>query len=290
MIRFKFHKRLKGPHGIMDMQVEHEIEPGTFLTVYGKSGAGKTSLLRLMAGLMRPDSGFLEVNGSTWLDTQRKLHLKPQKRKVGFVFQDFALFPNMSVKENLRYGLRNDQSPRVVEELLSVMELEELHYRKPDTLSGGQKQRVALARALVSKPQILLLDEPLSALDYQMRLKLQEYLLKVHQQYRLTTFLVSHDIGEIFKLSNQVLHLDWGKVVHSGPPEDLFSHQHLSGKFQFIGEVLQITAEDVIFVISVLIDNHLVKVIVDQDTASGLQVGDKVLVASKAFNPIIQKL
>ncbi|MDH3710492.1 MAG: ATP-binding cassette domain-containing protein [Cyclobacteriaceae bacterium] len=290
MIRFKFQKQLTGPNGLMDLQVENEIESGKFVTVYGKSGAGKTSLLRLISGLMPPDSGILEVNGVTWMDTYNGINLKPQKRKVGVVFQDFALFPNMTVKQNLMYGLVKGQAPRAVTDLVKVMELEELQSRKPHTLSGGQKQRVALARALVGKPQILLLDEPLSALDYQMRQKLQEYLLRVHKQYELTTLLVSHDIGEIFKLSDQVLQLESGKVLHMGPPEDLFSHQHLSGKFQFVGEVLQITPEDVIYVITVLIDNHLVKVIVDHETASQLQVGDRVLVASKAFNPVIQKL
>ena len=290
MISLQIHKALQGPNGTINLQVDQKISTGSFVTIYGKSGAGKTTLLRLIAGLMSPDKGLLEVEGAVWVDTSRGVNLKPQKREVGLVFQDFALFPNMTVYENLSYGLQRSQDPSAVLELLEVMELIELRERKPQTLSGGQKQRVALARALVSKPKLLLLDEPLSALDYQMRQKLQEYLLKLHQQFELTTFLVSHDIGEIFKLSDQVMHLDEGQVVHTGPPEDLFSHQLLSGKFQFVGEVLQISAEDVIFVVTVLIDNHLVKVIIDQNTASQIQVGDKVLVASKAFNPVIQKL
>ena len=290
MISLQIHKALQGPNGTINLQVDQKISTGSFVTIYGKSGAGKTTLLRLIAGLMSPDKGLLEVEGAVWADTSRGINLKPQKREVGLVFQDFALFPNMTVYENLSYGLHRSQDPKAVLELLEVMELIELRARKPQTLSGGQKQRVALARALVSKPKLLLLDEPLSALDYQMRQKLQEYLLKLHQQFKLTTFLVSHDIGEIFKLSDQVMHLDEGQVIHMGPPEDLFSHQLLSGKFQFVGEVLQISAEDVIFVVTVLIDNHLVKVIIDQNTASQIQVGDKVLVASKAFNPVIQKL
>ena len=290
MISLQIHKALQGPNGTINLQVDQKISTGSFVTIYGKSGAGKTTLLRLIAGLMSPDKGLLEVEGAVWADTSRGINLKPQKREVGLVFQDFALFPNMTVYENLSYGLHRSQDPKAVLELLEVMELIELRERKPQTLSGGQKQRVALARALVSKPKLLLLDEPLSALDYQMRQKLQEYLLKLHQQFKLTTFLVSHDIGEIFKLSDQVMHLDEGQVIHMGPPEDLFSHQLLSGKFQFVGEVLQISAEDVIFVVTVLIDNHLVKVIIDQNTASQIQVGDKVLVASKAFNPVIQKL
>jgi molybdate transport system ATP-binding protein len=123
-----------------------------------------------------------------------------------------------------------------------------------------------------------------------MRHKLQSYLLELHREFKLTIFLESHDVGEIFRLSDQVMHLEYGMVKQYAAPLEFFSHRHLSGKFQFTGEVAAIAAEDVIFVITVLIDNHLVKVIVDEITADGLQVGDKVLVASKAFNPIIKKI
>lgn len=290
MIRFELHKKLQGPAGPMLLHVSHQVAMGQFVTIFGKSGAGKTSILRMLAGLLTPDSGRLEVGEAVWFDSAKSLSRKPQQRRVGFVFQDFALFPNMTVRENLDFALSRGQDRGIVEDLLEVMELGELQTRMPATLSGGQKQRVALARALVGKPQILLLDEPLSALDYQMRQKLQGYLLRIHKQFQLTTFLVSHDIGEIYKLSDEVIHIDLGKMLHSGTPLELFSHKHLSGKFQFVGEVLQITPEDVIYVVSVLIDNHLVKVIVDQGTAKDLRVGDKVLVASKAFNPVIQKL
>jgi molybdate transport system ATP-binding protein len=173
---------------------------------------------------------------------------------------------------------------------MEVVELKHLQHRKPGTLSGGQQQRVALARALACKPKVLLLDEPLSALDRQMRQKLQDYLLQVHRQFELTTILVSHEVGEIFKLSDKVLCLNNGQVVSYLTPVEMFSHRHFSGKFQFTGEVLEIVREDVVFVISVLIDNHLVRVIVDGETAAGLAVGDRVLVASKAFNPVIKKV
>lgn len=290
MIRFQLNKQLSGDQGPLNLQLDNQFKSGQLVTIYGRSGAGKTSFLRMMAGLLKPDNGMLEVNGKLWMDSKAGFYMPPQQRKVGFVFQDFALFPNMTVRQNLQYAVAKGQDQGVIDVLLQVMELGDLQFRKPQTLSGGQQQRVALARALVGRPQILLLDEPLSALDYEMRLKLQNYLLKVHKEFQLTTFLVSHDIGEIYKLSDMVMHLEEGKVLQTGPPMSLFSHRHLSGKFQFVGEVLQIVPEDVVYVLSVLIDNHLVKVIVDHRTAATLEVGDKVLVASKAFNPVIQKL
>jgi molybdate transport system ATP-binding protein len=184
----------------MVLDLDLTIEKGQFVTLFGESGAGKTSTLRMLSGLLKPDSGTITVGNSTWFDSSRGIDLKPQQRKVGYVFQDYALFPNMTVLQNLEYALQKNQDNGKIRELLEFAELDELQHRSPETLSGGQKQRVALARALVQRPEILILDEPLSALDLKMRIKLQEYLLKVHKTYNLTTILVSHDIGEIVKL------------------------------------------------------------------------------------------
>ncbi len=290
MVELNISKSLVGDEGQIQLNLNESFNDGDIVALYGRSGAGKTSILRIIAGLLTPDSGYISVNGQSWLDIDNGINLSPQKRKVGFVFQDHALFPNMTVRDNLRYALNSKQDITIVRELLDVMELTELANRYPHSLSGGQSQRVALARALVPKPQLLLLDEPLSALDQEMRLRLQDYLLKIHREFQLTTILVSHDISEIYKLSNWVVHIDQGRPVRTGSPQELFLQQRLSGKFQFIGEVLQINSEDVVFVLTIGIDNHVVKVIVDQNTASQLEVGDRVLVVSKAFNPIIQKL
>lgn len=290
MINIRISKLLDGADGPMLLSVNQQVEHGHLVTLYGNSGAGKTSLLRILAGLMNPDAGSLQVDDQTWYDKSQGIKLKPGKRGIGMVFQDYALFPNMTVRENLLYGLRDGNSSELVDELIEVVALGQLEHRKPGTLSGGQQQRVALARALAGKPRILLLDEPLSALDRQMRRKLQDYILKVHRHFKLTTILVSHDVGEIFRLSDRVLHLEKGQVQKYITPGEMFSQRHLSGKFQFTGEVLDIVAEDVIFVVSVLIDNHLVKIIVDRETATGLAIGDRVLVASKAFNPVIKKI
>jgi molybdate transport system ATP-binding protein len=290
MIKLKFDKALIAPGGTLNLSIDCIINQGEFVTIYGPSGAGKTTLLRIIAGLIRPDNGYLSVGDHTWYDSQKSINLKPQSRCVGLVFQDYALFPNMTVKENIKYAIGNNKNGKAVNEVLELMNLEDLINRKPDTLSGGQKQRVALARSLVKMPEILMLDEPMSALDIDKRHRIQNYLLEAHKKFNLTTILVSHDIGEIFKLSNAVIMLENGKIIRQGPPSDIFINKGISGNFQFAGEVLKMSKEDVIYIVTVLIDQQVVRVIAEESTASGLAVGDKVMVTSKAFNPIIQKL
>jgi len=290
MIRLNLQKTLNSAGGKMILDLKLNIEKGQFITLFGESGAGKTSTLRMLSGLLKPDNGSITVGDTTWFDSQGKIDLKPQQRKVGYVFQDYALFPNMTVRQNLEYALQKDQDKSIIGELLDFAELGELALRKPETLSGGQKQRVALARALVQRPEILILDEPLSALDLKMRIKLQEYLLQVHKKFKLTTILVSHDIGEIVKLSDRVFELQNGRVIKNGTADDFFGLNKTSAKFRFSGEVLRIEKDDVMYIISVLIGNGIIKVVSDRTEALGLKVGDQVLVASKAFNPIIQKI
>lgn len=290
MIALSIQKKLSAPSGEMNLDVQCKIEQGQLVTLYGKSGAGKTSTLRILAGLLEADSGKINVHNETWLDSQNGISLTPQQRKVGFVFQDYALFPNMTVKENLKFALQKNQSQQIISELIELIELGQLQHRKPTTLSGGQQQRVALARALVQKPQLLLLDEPLSALDLEMRNKLQQYLLQVHNEYGLTTILISHDVSEILKLSNEILVIDNGKIIQQGSPIEVFTKKEVSGKFQFTGEIVGMEKQDFIYILAILIGKDLVKVVADEGEAKLLNIGDKVLVASKAFNPIIKKI
>jgi molybdate transport system ATP-binding protein len=290
MIEFSFIKTLETHSGRKPLDVECKIDEGSFVTVYGPSGAGKTTMLRILAGLLRPENGKIRIGDKEWLDSQNGIWVPPQRREIGLVFQDFALFPNMTVRQNLEYALEKGTSSDIVGELLSMVELENLGSRKPDTLSGGQKQRVALARALVRKPKLLLLDEPLSALDFEMRARLQDYILEIHRKFNLTTFLVSHDLGEIFKMSEFMIHLQEGRIIRQGTPTEIFSDQQISSKFQFVGEVLNIEKEDVIYVVRVLIGNNIVKVVACEEEVIDLHPGNKVMVASKAFNPLIFKI
>ena len=290
MIELSFVKKLKSSSGEMILDVALSLEEGKLVTLYGKSGAGKTTLLLVLAGLLKPEKGHIKVGNELWTDTEKNIQLAAQKRNVGFVFQEYALFPNMTIRENLLFALNKGQSKKIVDHLVDIIDLGQLQDRKPTTLSGGQKQRVALARALVKKPKILLLDEPLSALDHEMRAKLQSYIMEVHKEFGLTTILISHDVSEIIRLSDYLVEIDQGKVIRQGLPSDIFTNDRVNAKFQFTGEVIRMVKQDFIVIVTVLIGKDLVKVIANDKEAENLVVGDRVMIASKAFNPIIHKI
>jgi molybdate transport system ATP-binding protein len=221
MIELDLHKKLFGADGLIQLQVKITIQTNELVTLYGPSGAGKTSIIRMIAGLMKPDKGSILVDGDTWFDSQQKMHLRTQERPIGLVFQEYSLFPNMTVYENLRFALPKGDTEEMIEELLETIGLKNLRDTKPNLLSGGQKQRVAVARALVRKPSILLLDEPLSSLDTAMRNKLQDDILAFHKRFRLTTILVSHDYHEVKKMSDRVLLVENGRIVAEGKVDDI---------------------------------------------------------------------
>ncbi|MEL6986620.1 MAG: ABC transporter ATP-binding protein [Bacteroidota bacterium] len=289
MINIDVHKQLSDAEGIMKLHVNVQIEEGSFIALYGPSGTGKTSLLRMLAGLLTPDHGNITIGAETYFNKKDKINLSPQKRSIGLVFQEFALFPHMTVQQNLETAQQKHDAA-FINEIIGIMELQNLANRKPSMLSGGQKQRVALARSIVQKPKLLLLDEPLSALDHAMRAKLQEYLKKIHSTFKLTTIMVSHDIGEIYKLADQIIQIKRGKVIQFGTPEEVFGFKVQSGKFKFFGEIISIQKEDIIYVVSVLVNGEIVRVVTNEVEAKSFTIGDRVLIASKAFNPIIKKV
>jgi molybdate transport system ATP-binding protein len=288
VIDFALTKTLHGAGGSLQLDVQATIAAGSFVTLFGPSGAGKTTILRMLAGLADPDGGRISVNGDIWFDSDKRIKLPPQKRSIGFVFQDYALFPNLSVRENVAYAAgRGDQ--RWVDELLELTGLPALAHRLPATLSGGQKQRVSLARAIARKPALLLLDEPLSALDAQLRSQLQDDLALLHRRFGVTTVMVSHDVGEVFKLSQQVLRLEAGQIVQSGTPAEVFLQQRLAGKLSLHAQVLAVRREEVIHIVSLLIGQDIVEVIASDDEVRGLRQGDMVSVSVKAFSAAIFK-
>ena len=233
-----------------------EINKGSFVCLYGRSGSGKTTLLRILAGFLRADSGSIK-DGDRVLQEGNEF-LSAGKRRIGFLFQDYALFENMSVTGNLLFA-RND--PQKAAMLLEILELSEFAKSGVEGLSGGQKQRVALARALMQEPEILLLDEPLSALDFTMREKIQEYLLKIHEQFHQTVILVSHDVSEIYRLCKRVYEMKDGRIVRTGTPEEIFLKTSGSQKFSFAGKIVDLQARDGVKVAVVAIGSQLCEVV-----------------------------
>ncbi len=284
MIKIDINKKLHGANGQMNLNVNLEIKNGEFLALAGLSGSGKTTLLRILAGLEEAN-GTIEIDNNIWLND--KFCLPSQKREIGFVFQDYALFPNFSVLENLLYVKKDKE---LANHLLKITELEELKNRMPQTLSGGQKQRVSLCRALMNRPKILLMDEPLSALDSNMRTKLQSEILTLHKEFNTTTIMVSHDPSEIYRLANRAVILNFGEIINDGTPKDILLKTKGSQKFSFEGELLDIVKVDVIHIAIVAIGQQLVEVVVGKNEIENLTIGQKVSVSTKAFNPIIQKL
>lgn len=287
MIAVNITKRLNTAEGPLEAVYELNINDGEFLTLFGSSGAGKTTLLRLIAGLEQPNSGRIEVDGEVWFDSEKKINLPPQRRSIGFVFQDYALFPSMSVRENLLFAAENTEQRKGVDELIELVELSQLAERRPDTLSGGQRQRVALARALVRRPKILLLDEPLSALDPAMRTKLQNELALIQSRLGVTTLLVSHDIAETVKLSDRLASVVSGRIERVCPPMEFFSPQTLSGKLQLIGEVLKIEEDFPAVIVTLLVGTSIVRTVLSASEASELRMGEHAIISTKAFNPIL---
>ncbi|MFW5489745.1 MAG: spermidine/putrescine ABC transporter ATP-binding protein PotA [Desulfovibrio sp.] len=212
------------------------IRPGEFITFLGPSGCGKTTLLRLIAGFEAPTSGEIYLNGRNVTD------LPPNKREVNTVFQSYALFPHMNVYDNVAFGLRRqktakDEIDRRVNTALDLVQLGRLGKRMPDRLSGGQQQRVALARALVNEPSVLLLDEPLSALDFKLRKQMQSDLKHLQRQLGITFVFVTHDQEEAFSMSDRVVVLDEGAIRQIGTPERIYEEPENLFVASFVGDI-----------------------------------------------------
>lgn len=287
MMRIAVTRRLCGAGGDFEMNIDVSVAARSVVAVTGVSGSGKTTLLRMIAGLTRPDSGEITVNGDTWFDGARGRFCPAHARRIGFVFQDAALFPTMTVRQNIAYAAARKS---LVDDLIGLMELDNLAGRLPATLSGGQKQRVALARAMAREPEILLLDEPFSALDHAISVKLQQALGEVHRRYPVTTLLVSHDIAEICTLASRMVRLERGRVVQDGPPHLLLTERETSHKFSFVGEIIDIRKSDIVYVVLIAAGNTVSEVVLTADDVRGLRPGDRVMAAAKGFQPVVKKI
>ncbi len=211
------------------------IKRGEFYSLLGPSGCGKTTLLRMLAGFERPDSGRIILDGQDITD------LPPNKRKINTIFQNYALFPHLTVRQNIAFGLQIQKRPKgeidqEVEKMLSLIQLKAQAEKRPDQISGGQKQRVAIARALILKPQILLLDEPLAALDLKLRQRMLIELDLIHDQVGITFIYVTHDQGEAMSLSDRIAVMDSGHVEQIGTPAEIYESPRTSFVAAFIGD------------------------------------------------------
>ena len=219
-----------------------EVLDGEFITLLGPSGSGKTTVLRMIAGFEKPDSGEIVLNGTD------VAQLPPYERDVNTVFQDYALFPHMTVLENIEYGLKvkkigKEETRSRALNALSQVRLEGYESRKPSQLSGGQRQRVALARALVNRPKVLLLDEPLGALDLKLREQMQIELKQLQREIGITFIFVTHDQEEALTMSDRIAVFNEGKIVQLGTPREIYENPTSKFVSEFVGQTNKISAE-----------------------------------------------
>ncbi|AJC94558.1 ATP-binding cassette domain-containing protein [Campylobacter volucris] len=277
MLKVDICKIFKNKHNDFKLQAKFEIQQGEFLAIFGKSGSGKTTLLRVIAGFEKA-LGFCEFNNEIFFNQKQFLNI--QKRNIGFLFQDYALFENMNVEQNLLFA-KNDQ--KFANELLELLNLNSHRKNHILELSGGQKQRVALARALMRKPKLLLLDEPFSALDNEIKLNLHDYLLNIHKIYNITTILITHDVSEAYKLANKVIILDQGQIIKQGNPSEVFLKTQGSQKFAIKARILKLQPQDSIIVAILSIGSQITQIALSPLEAQNLKENDEVIISQKAF-------
>lgn len=276
-----------------------EISKGEFITLLGSSGCGKTTTLRIIAGLEQPDAG------SVWLDGREVTGLEPNQRNVNTVFQNYALFPHMNVAENIGYGLKLKKVPKSeirkkVSQMLELVQLEGYEKRKPSELSGGQKQRVAIARALVNNPKVLLLDEPLGALDLQLRRAMQIELKHLQKKLGITFIYITHDQEEAINMSDRIAVMKDGRIEQIGTPDEIYNHPKTSYVATFVGNanILHGAAERIQgenAIVKIGNDRVIVKLETSQQNTEDtgvkqyLSAGEKVTLAVRSENILLQE-
>ncbi|QZA76957.1 ATP-binding cassette domain-containing protein [Deefgea tanakiae] len=286
-LHLDIHTTMHSAQGAMPLQLKTEFSAGSITALSGDSGAGKSTVLHMIAGLKAPEHGEIRYGDTVWF--AGKTNIPARQRSVGLVFQDYALFPNMSVHEQLSYA-QHQRSPKKVDALLAQMGLSQLAERKPAQLSGGQQQRVALARALAAEPQILLLDEALSALDRQLRVELQQHLLDWQRESGAIVIVVSHDLGEIFRLATRVLKLEHGQLIAEGSPAEVLLPQRASGRLQLTGTLLAIESAGVAALVTIVCGNEIIATLVNPDEAKCYSIGQMVAVTLSGASAAVSKI
>ena len=218
----KLYKRVEGFTLDVAWQINNELA-----VLLGYSGAGKSMTLRMIAGLMKPDDGFVRLDNKSFFESASKIHLPPQERPFGYVFQDLALFPHMTALKNILYGsqgLDESEKRERAMEMIRAFHIEGLEHKYPSEISGGQKQRVAFARALMRRPEVLLLDEPFSALDKPLRLEMRRFLRDIKDRFGIPIVLVTHDVAEAYTIADTVIVYSQGRVLQTGTPREVFAN------------------------------------------------------------------
>ena len=229
--------------GIQKIEANLQISLGEYVSISGISGSGKTTFLRLISGLIQPQNGTIYWGEQVWHDTKNKQCIPPQERNIGMVFQDYALFPNMNTLDNIIFACKEKVEKKYLHSILDTLGLDNYLPRYPHQLSGGQQQRVAIARALISKPALLLLDEPFSALDESLKKTVQSFIYEIHQQNSMTTFVVSHQISEIKPYAHRFLQFENEKLLdyHYIEKKNLSVQGILISKEMSVSEMSQVT-------------------------------------------------
>ena len=229
--------------GIQKIEANLQIPLGEYVSISGISGSGKTTFLRLISGLIQPQNGTICWGEQVWHDTKTKQCIPPQERNIGMVFQDYALFPNMNTLDNIIFACKEKVEKKYLQSIVDTLGLDNYLTRYPYQLSGGQQQRVAIARALISKPALLLLDEPFSALDESLKKTVQSFIYEIHQQNSMTTFVVSHQISEIKHYAHRFLQFENEKLLdyHYIEKKNLSVQGILISKEMSVSEMSQVT-------------------------------------------------
>jgi len=285
LLSFHIEKEMKGKTGAVNLVFDAQIMLNDFVSVMGKSGAGKTSLLRMLCGLLTPDSGYIRFGSEEWYNSSTGVNMPPQKRRAGLVFQDYALFPNMTVFGNLKFAAGRNNI-HLINELIELTGLESCANRYPDTLSGGQAQRAALCRTVVNKPRILLLDEPMASLDRDTREHLHKVIISIHDRFAITSILVTHDLSDAFRLSNKLMIIENGNIISFDTPENVISPE-INTKLTLHEIVASIDKGPVSATLTVFIDNSLIKVNIPMEEADNFHRGDNLLMPAQISNPVV---